>query len=50
VIDGITMVETDDAVTRFTFTNQQPNVSIPAATFHFTPPPGVQVQDSMAPI
>lgn len=50
VINGITMVETDDAVTRFTFTNQQPNVAIPSSTFHFTPPPGVQVQDSMSPI
>lgn len=50
VINGITMVETDDAVTRFTFTNQQPNVPIPSSTFHFTPPPGVQVQDSMSPI
>jgi outer membrane lipoprotein carrier protein len=49
VIDGITMVETDDAVTRFTFTGQQPNVPVPASTFHFTPPPGVQVQDAMAP-
>jgi outer membrane lipoprotein carrier protein len=50
IIDGMTIVETDDAVTRFTFTDQQPNVPIPASRFHFKPPPGVQVQDSMQPI
>lgn len=50
VIDGITITETDDAVTQFTFTNQQPNAPVAASTFHFSPPPGVQVQDSMAPI
>ncbi len=50
IIHEMTMVETDDAVTRFTFRDQQPNARIPAATFHFTPPPGVEVQDSMAPI
>jgi outer membrane lipoprotein carrier protein len=50
VIDGITITETDDAVTQFTFSNQQPNAPVPASSFHFTPPPGVQVQDSMAPI
>lgn len=50
VIDGIRIEETDDAVTQFTFTDQQPNAPIAASTFHFTPPAGVQVQDSMAPI
>jgi outer membrane lipoprotein carrier protein len=50
VIEGLMFVETDDAVTQFTFTDQHPNVAIPASTFHFTPPPGVVVQDSMAPI
>lgn len=50
VIDGITIQETDDAVTQFTFANQQSNAPVPASIFHFTPPPGVQVQDSMAPI
>ena len=50
VIDGITILETDDAVTQFTFADQQPNAPVPASVFHFTPPPGVQVQDSMAPI
>jgi outer membrane lipoprotein carrier protein len=50
IINGMTIVETDDAVTRFTFTDQQPNLPVPASTFHFTPPPGVQVQDSMQPI
>ncbi|MGH9590209.1 MAG: LolA family protein [Terracidiphilus sp.] len=50
VIGGMTIVETDDAVTRFTFSDQQPNAPIPASVFHFTLPSGVQVQDSMAPI
>jgi outer membrane lipoprotein carrier protein len=50
VIHGMTIVETDDAVTTFTFTDQQPNAPIPASVFHFTLPQGVQVQDSMAPI
>jgi len=50
VIDSMTIVETDDAVTRFTFSNQRPNAPMPSSMFHFTPPPGVQVQDSMAPI
>lgn len=49
-IDGMSILETDDAVTKFTFTDQQPNVPVSASAFHFTPPPGVQVQDSMAPI
>ncbi|HEV2136310.1 MAG TPA: outer membrane lipoprotein carrier protein LolA [Terracidiphilus sp.] len=50
VIDGITIKETDDAVTQFTFTGQQPNAPVPSSIFHFAPPAGVQVQDSMAPI
>ena len=50
IIDGITIDETDGAVTRFTFTNQQPNPPIPPSAFHFTPPPGVEVQDAMPPI
>lgn len=50
IIDGIVIEETDGALTRFTFTDQQPNVPVAAATFHFTPPPGVRVMDSMAPI
>ena len=42
--------ETDGAITRFTFTAQQPDVPLPPETFHFSPPPGVQVQDSMPPV
>lgn len=49
-IDGMSIVETDDAVTRFTFSDQRPDASMPASIFHFTLPRGVQVQDSMAPI
>lgn len=50
VIDELTIMETDDAVTRFTFGDQQPNAPMPASVFHLTLPQGVQVQDSMAPI
>lgn len=50
VIHGMTIEETDSAVTRFTFTDQQPDAPIPASIFHFAPPPGVQVQDAMPPI
>jgi outer membrane lipoprotein carrier protein len=42
--------ETDGAVTRFTFTAQQPDAPIAPATFRFAPPPGIAVQDSMPPV
>ncbi|MGC1421820.1 MAG: outer membrane lipoprotein chaperone LolA [Terracidiphilus sp.] len=47
-IAAIEIQETDGAETRFTFTDEQLNVPIPAATFHFTPPPGVPVVDAMS--
>ncbi|MGA9585147.1 MAG: outer membrane lipoprotein chaperone LolA [Terracidiphilus sp.] len=50
VITAIEIQETDGAETRFTFTGEQPNVSIPPATFHFTPPVGVPVVDALAPV
>lgn len=50
VIDGITLEETDGAVTRFLFTNQQPNASISAQEFHFTPPAGVPVVEAPPPV
>lgn len=50
LIHSMTIVETDDAVTTFTFSDQQPDAPMSASIFHFTLPPGVQVQDSMAPI
>jgi outer membrane lipoprotein carrier protein len=42
--------ETDGAITRFTFTSQQPDAALPPETFHFTPPPGVPVVDSLPPV
>jgi len=44
-ITGIEVEETDGAITRFTFTNEQPNASIAPDVFKFTPPAGVPVVD-----
>lgn len=49
-IAAIEIDETDGAITRFTFTNQQPDVPIPPGTFHFTPPAGVTVVDALPPV
>jgi outer membrane lipoprotein carrier protein len=49
-ITGIEIEETDGALTRFTFTAEQPNAPIPAQTFRFTPPAGVPVVDAMPPV
>jgi len=49
-IQGIEMEETDGAITRFTFTNEEPNAAIPPKTFHFTPPAGVPVVDALPPV
>ena len=49
-ITGIEMQEPDGAVTRFRFTEQQPNAPIPARTFRFTPPPGVPVVEAQPPV
>jgi outer membrane lipoprotein carrier protein len=49
-ITGIEMEEADGALTRFTFTGEQPNVPIPAGTFRFTPPRGVPVVDALPPV
>ncbi|WP_109485465.1 LolA family protein [Occallatibacter savannae] len=48
-ITGIEIQETDGAVTRFAFSNEQPNVPIPPSTFRFTPPPGIPVINAMGP-
>ncbi len=42
--------ETDGAVTRFTFTAQQPDAAIPPGAFRFTPPQGIPVVDSPPPV
>lgn len=47
---AIEIEETDGAITRFTFTAEQPNVPIPANTFRFIVPAGVPVVDAMPPI
>jgi outer membrane lipoprotein carrier protein len=50
VITSMEIDETDDAVTRFTFTNEETNPAFPPNTFHFSPPPGVPVVDGLPPV
>ncbi len=49
-ITAIVVEEADGAITRFGFTDEEPNAEIPAATFRFTPPAGVPVVDAMPPV
>jgi outer membrane lipoprotein carrier protein len=49
-IVGIEMEEADGALTRFTFTVEQPNAPVSPETFHFTPPAGVPVVDGLPPV
>jgi len=49
-INAIEVEEADGAITRFTFTDEQPGAEIPAQTFHLTPPAGVPVVDAMPPV
>lgn len=49
-ITGIEMEETDGAVTRFSFSGEQANPPLPVGEFHFTPPPGIPVVDSLPPV
>ncbi len=49
-ITGLEIEETDGALTRFTFTSQQTNLPIPAATFRFTQPAGVPVVTALPPV
>ncbi len=49
-ITGIEIEEVDGALTRFAFTNEEPNAPVSAETFHFAPPPGVPVVDSLPPV
>ena len=46
----IEIEETDGALTRFTFNGEQPNVTVPADTFHFTLPAGVPVVNALPPV
>jgi len=49
-ITGIEIEETDGALTRFSFTGEQPNAPVPAGVFHFTPPAGVPVVNGLPPV
>lgn len=49
-ITAIQIEETDGALTRFTFGGEETNAPVPATAFHFTPPPGVPVVDSLPPV
>jgi outer membrane lipoprotein carrier protein len=49
-ITGIEINEADGAITRFAFADQQPDAAVPEGAFHFTPPQGVPVVDSLPPV
>jgi outer membrane lipoprotein carrier protein len=49
-IESIEIDETDGAVTRFTFSDEQPDAVVPEGAFRFSPPPGVSVVDSLPPV
>ena len=49
-ITAMEIVEVDGAATRFTFTDEQPDASIPAEMFRFTPPAGVPIADAPPPM
>ncbi len=50
LIHSLQIDEADGAITTFTFTDQHENLPTPDSTFLFTPPPGVTVVNSPAPI
>ncbi|MGC1460633.1 MAG: outer membrane lipoprotein carrier protein LolA [Terracidiphilus sp.] len=49
-IAAIEVEEIDGALTRFTFTGEQPNFIIPEETFHFTPEAGVPIVSALPPV
>lgn len=49
-ITGMEIEEMDGALTRFSFTAQQPNAALPAEIFRFIPPKGVPVVDAPPPV
>lgn len=49
VITAMEIEETDGALTRFTFTAEQPNAAVPSASFRYTPPQGIPVVDALPP-
>ena len=50
IITAIEAEEVDGALTRFTFTHEQPNAPIAPATFHFAPPAGIPVANAPPPV
>jgi outer membrane lipoprotein carrier protein len=49
VITAIDVEEVSGTLTHFTFSGEQTNVTVPPATFKFTPPPDVPVVDALPP-
>lgn len=49
-ITHLEIEETDGALTRFTFSNEQSNAPVADGAFHFTPPAGVPVVDALPPV
>lgn len=49
-ITAIEIEEADGALTRFTFTGEEPNAPVPAGVFRFLPPPDVPVVDALPPV
>jgi outer membrane lipoprotein carrier protein len=49
-ITAIEIEEIDGALTRFTFTGENPNATVPAGAFKFVAPAGVPVVDSLPPV
>jgi outer membrane lipoprotein carrier protein len=49
-IAGIEVVETDGALTRFTFTGEAANAPVAPEAFRFTPPAGIPVVDALPPV
>ncbi|HXE07137.1 MAG TPA: outer membrane lipoprotein chaperone LolA [Acidobacteriaceae bacterium] len=49
-ITAMKIEETTGAITAFTFSNQQENVTLPPSDFHFTPPAGIPIVNAQPPI
>jgi outer membrane lipoprotein carrier protein len=49
-IQNMRLEEVDGAATEFTFSAMQENVPVKDTDFTFTPPPGVAIQEGLAPI
>jgi outer membrane lipoprotein carrier protein len=49
-IQNMRLEEVDGAATEFTFSTMQENIPIKDSDFTFTPPPGVSIQEGLAPI